>query len=300
MAQLRQNHSRQGKGLQTTFRLVIFLIIAIILLVGGFIFFKNKLATLPIKLAESDLEDYSTRTYLPSHNGEVVHHKHYSLSYVEKYEQPEWTAYIMNRQMLNAPNVPRSGNFHPDGSVPTGSAYHNDYSNSGYTRGHMVPAGDMAFDSTAMRESFYMSNMSPQLRQLNNGIWKELEENVRDWTYKAGKLYIITGPVLSKPIKVIGKGNKVTVPSAFFKVLLDYDDPDKRGIAFIIPHEMSERRLEEYMVTIDEVEKLTGLDFFNDMINDAEEEKLESTIDKTLWNVSDKRYQLRISKWNYE
>lgn len=299
MAQFRQNHAKQNRGLQTSFRLVIFLIFAVILLIGGWYYLKN----MPLsdkKMVTSEAPDYSLRTFLPTHTGELIHHQYYTLSYKEEHEQSEWVAYMMDRNMLNANNVPRESDFTEDPKVTTASAHHRDYSNSGYTRGHMVPAGDMAFNTEAMRESFYMSNMSPQVRQLNNGIWKELEENIRDWTYKAERLYIITGPILDNPIKKIGKSSKVTVPSAFYKVLLDYEDPDRKAIAFIIPHEVSDRRLEEYMVTVDEVERLTGLDFFNDMINDAEEEKIESTIDKSKWKVSDKRYQLRITKWNYE
>lgn len=299
MPKLRQNHGSQGTGLQTTFRMVILLFLAIAALAGGFIYYRNALFMKTPGPVPSR-EDHEERTFLPSSKGEVIDHRHYTLSYVEKYEQAEWTAYKMDRQMLNAENVDRSGHFNPDYAVSTRSAYHRDYSNSGYTRGHLVPAGDMAFDTLAMRESFFMSNMSPQLREFNNGVWKELEENVRDWTYKAGTLYIITGPVIASPYKTIGKENKVAVPQSFYKVLLDYEDPERKMMAFIIPNAVSDRRLEEYMVTVDEVERLTGIDFFNGMINDAEEEKLESAIDKSKWNVSEKRYQLRVTKWNFE
>ena len=299
MAKLRQNHSTQGKGLQTTFRMVIILFLAIALLAGGFIFYRKQLFMKTPAPAQT-VAGADERTYLPAATGEVVHHRHYSLSYIEKWEQSEWTAYTMDRHMLNAENVDRTGHFNPDYNVTTRSAYHRDYSNSGFTRGHLVPAGDMAFDTLAMRESFYMSNMSPQLREFNNGVWKELEENVRDWTYKAGRLYIITGPVITQPYKTIGKENKVAVPQAFYKILLDYEDPEKKMIAFVIPNQVSDKRLEEYMVTVDEVERLTGIDFFSGMINDPEEEKLESAIDKSMWNVSEKRYQLRITKWNFE
>ena len=277
MANLRRNHARQGQGLQTTFRLVIFVFVAI-----G---------------AESD---HPSRTFLPSASGQVIHHTYYTLSYNEKNEQAQWVAYVMDRKMLNVPNLPRYNYFDPDYQVTTRSAFHRDYNSSGYTRGHLVPAGDMAFDTLAMRETFLMSNISPQLRAFNNGIWKELEENVRDWTYKAESLYIISGPIFTGYRKTIGRENKIAVPDAFFKVLLDYTDPERKAIAFILPHEMSERRLQEFMVSVDEVERVTGIDFFNEMINDVEEEKLESQFDKTKWNVSDKRYQLRITKWNYE
>ncbi|MFN8339307.1 MAG: DNA/RNA non-specific endonuclease [Saprospiraceae bacterium] len=300
MAQFRQNHSRQGKGLQTSFRLVIFLIIAIVFLVAGAYYFKNSFSYGDNELVNLNQEDYSLRTYLPSATGEIVHHKYYSLSYKEAYEIPEWVAYQMDRDMLNAKNVDRSREFVEDPKVTTKSAHHRDYSNSGYTRGHLVPAGDMAFDTVAMQETFFMSNMTPQLRQFNNGIWKELEENVRDWTYKAENLYIISGPILQNPIKTIGKSSKVTVPSSFYKIIMDYTEPDKKAIAFVIPHAMSDRPLQDYEVTIDEVEKLTGLDFFSSMINDKEEEALESKIDPHKWPISEKRYQLRIKKWNYE
>lgn len=299
MANLRRNHARQGQGLQTTFRLVIFVFVAIGALVGGYLYLKkygNEYFETE-KFAESDHFD---RTFLPSASGQVIHHTYYTLSYNEKNEQAQWVAYVMDRKMLNVPNLPRYNYFYPDYKVTTRSAFHRDYNSSGYTRGHLVPAGDMAFDTLAMRETFLMSNISPQLRAFNNGIWKELEENVRDWTYKAERLYIISGPVFSGPRKTIGRENKIAVPDAFFKVLLDYTDPERKAIAFIIPHEMSEKRLQEFMVSVDEVERATGIDFFNEMINDVEEEKLESQLDKTKWNVSDKRFQLRITKWNYE
>ena len=299
MAQLRRNHTSHNKGLQTTFRLVVFFIFVIIALVAGFAYYKKHLAILP-DLASEEQEDYTLRTFIPSSTGEIVHHKYYSLSYAEQHEQAEWVAYTMDRGMLNIPNVDRFGMFNPDEDVKTKSSVHRDYNNSGYTRGHLVPAGDMAFDTLAMRETFLMSNVSPQIKAFNNGIWKELEENTRDWTYTFGKLYIITGPILKNVTQTIGKENKITVPSGFFKVLLDFESAEKKGIAFIIPNELSDKRLEEYMVTIDEVEKLTGLDFFDSMIENTVEEKLESTINKKSWKVSDKRYQLRINRWNYE
>jgi len=279
--------------------MVILVFVLLIAIVGGYYYLKeNYLTSAPTSIDMTP--DYSLRTYLPTYTGELVHHTYYSLSYVEKNEQAEWVAYMVDRAMLNVPNLDRYGHFDADVSVNSKSANHNDYSNSGYTRGHLVPAGDMAFDSTAMRESFLMSNISPQIREFNNGIWKELEENVRDWTYKAGKLYIISGPIFNDSIKKIGKGNKIAIPDAFFKVLLDFEDSEKKAIGFIIPNILSTNRIEEYMTTVDEIEKITGFDFFNDMINDEEEERLESSFNKQLWPVSDKRYQLRINIWNNE
>ncbi|MBK9735862.1 MAG: DNA/RNA non-specific endonuclease [Saprospiraceae bacterium] len=156
--------------------------------------------------------------------------------HIEQCEQAEWTAYRMDRTKLNVPNVDRSGHFEPDYSVTTRSAFHRDYSNSGFTRGHLVPAGDMAFDTLAMRESFFMSNMSPQLRAFNNGIWKELEENVRDWTYKDETLYIITGPIQSKgQKKTIGQKIKYVFLMHFIKCCWIFQEKKKRVLVLSYP-----------------------------------------------------------------
>lgn len=299
MATFRKNHSKQGRGLHTSFRMVILLILAIVFLVGGGYYFKDYLVAVE---KSNILEGVSgdDRTYLPTSFGQVIHHNYYSLSYVEKYEQAEWTAYKMTEEMLRRPNVDRTNQFTPDDAVSTHSANHRDYINSGYSRGHLTPAGDMAFDTLAMRESFLMSNMSPQVKAFNNGVWKELEENIRDWTYHHGSLYIITGPIFSPNPKTIGKNNRIAIPDAFYKVVLHYEAKDTKVVAFIIPNKLSEARLESYSVSVDEVEDKTKLDFFNDMLNNEEEEKIEASMDLKPWKISEKRYQLRLAQWNKE
>ncbi len=286
-------------GLQSSFRIVVLIICLLILGTVGYLYYQkmpkpNYTADIP---AVSHTLKYD---YLPTATGEIVYHTYYTLSYKEEDEQPEWVAYILTKKSIQLPNVKRAENFVPDPMVATYSATTDDYRGSGYTRGHLVPAGDMAFDETAMQETFYMSNMSPQLRQFNNGVWRELEENVRDWAYKADSLYVISGPILSNPIKKIGKKNKVTVPSAFYKVLLDNKGQEKKAIGFIIPHELSEKRLETYMVPITQIEALTGIRFFTHMSNQQNIEKMKSMIQPEKWSVNEKSYQLRITKWNYQ
>lgn len=120
MVQLRRNHSSNNKGLVTTFRLIIFLIIAVIALVGSFIYYKKTFLNSSTYIQEID---YSDRTFLPSATGEIVFHKYYTLSYVEKYELAEWTAYMLNKDLLNKPNVDRFQNFIPDYNVSTRSSF---------------------------------------------------------------------------------------------------------------------------------------------------------------------------------
>jgi len=245
-------------------------------------------------------KDCATLNYLPDYTGEFLCHENYALSYREDHEQAEWVAYILTKEDIRKTNVSRYNEFMTDPKVSTRSAVHSDYTNSGYTRGHLAPAGDMAFDEVAMKESFYMSNMSPQLRQFNNGVWRELEETVRDWAFKSGEMYVVSGPILTHPIRTIGRHNKVTVPSAFYKVLLVNNGKKRRGVGFIIPHAISEDRLEKYMVSIDQVEEATTINFFHKLLNESDESKLESQVDTSFWKSDDKRFQLRVTKWNYE
>ncbi len=302
MAKFRKNHNT-GKGSKSTLLRYISFTIGVLLIIGIlYINSKNYVeedgSTTEYNVPSSS--ESGELYFLPSgSSGEVVHHKNYSLSYVEKHEQAEWVAYELTRKSLKAKNVKRAKKFKADYDVSTRSAFHRDYSHSGYTRGHMAPAGDMAFDEVAMQESFFMSNMSPQLRVLNNGIWKELEEQVRDWAYDDNRIYIITGPMLNRSrLKTIGKQNKITVPSAFYKVILDIDKPKRKGIAFVIPHERCEEKLQEYAMSIDDLEAELGFDFFADLISEEAQAEIESSYNIKDWKFSKKRYRARVDKWN--
>ncbi|MEL6656810.1 MAG: DNA/RNA non-specific endonuclease [Bacteroidota bacterium] len=239
--------------------------------------------------------------FLPSEvdGSQVYHYKNYSLSYNEDYEQADWVAYILTRDELRQPWSERVDNFRPDPAIRSGSATPNDYRGSGYDRGHMVPAADMAFDAAAMDETFLMSNISPQSRNFNQGIWRELEELTRDWAKKFGRLYVVSGPVLSEdPKGYIGRANNVAVPSAYFKVLLDLDDPEQKAIAFLLDNEVNYEPLYKFTTSVDEIEELTGIDFFPDFMPDGLEEELESSYNKDLWPFSKRKYDLRVERWN--
>ena len=212
----------------------------------------------------------------------VVIHANYTLQYDERYEQADWVAYELTRREVEG-RIKRKDDFRPDPSVITGSADLADYRKSGFDRGHLAPAGDMKFSTSAMDDSFYMRNMSPQRPGFNRGIWKELETLVRRWAEENGSLYVVTGPVLNKPYyPTIGK-NKVAVPEYYYKVLLDDAEPVIKGIGFILPNKISNEPVQGFAVSIDQVEKVTGIDFFP-KLPDKEENTIESQIDLSLWD----------------
>jgi len=241
----------------------------------------------------------NTNNYLPtSTTNQIIKHQYYTMSYSEEHEQPEWVAYELKREQFQRKGVGRSDNFRPDPKVRTKSAYPSDYKRSGYDRGHLVPAGDMNFDKRAMSETFYMSNMSPQLRNFNGGIWRELEENTRDWAKKYKHLYVVSGPVLTvSSIDKIGR-NQVSVPRTYYKVLLDLTPPETKAIGFILDNKVSDKHLSNFAVTIDEVEALTGIDFFHNLLSSEEEEILESQTEIGRWKFSEKRFLQRVKSWN--
>ena len=220
----------------------------------------------------------------------IIHHTGHILSYNETHEQANWVAYELNLKEVNS-TFKRTNDFRPDPMVKTGSASLADYKGSGYDRGHLAPAADMKWSLKAMSESFYMSNMSPQRPSFNRDIWKRLEEQVRKWAVNNKSVYIATGGVLTSGLIKIGP-NQVSVPEKFYKVILDYQEPELKGIGFILPNKDSQEPLENYAITIDKVESMTGIDFFHKLPNEIEEE-IESEVNLSRWNFSrtSTRYQ---------
>ena len=212
---------------------------------------------------------------------QIVHHSNYTLNYSEKHEQAEWVAYTLSSSDVYG-SVGRTNDFRADPKVKTGSASLSDYKGSGYDRGHLAPAGDMKSTYTAMSESFYMSNMSPQKPGFNRGIWKKLEGNVRNWASDNGEIYVVTGPILSGRYPSIGS-NQVSIPNYYYKVILDYKEPEIKGIGFVLPHQKSSSSIQSFAVTIDEVERKTGIDFFHTLPDDVEEQ-IESNLTINKWS----------------
>lgn len=210
----------------------------------------------------------------------IIKHIGFTLCYDEKHEQADWVAYELTADET-ARAFERSNKFSPDPDVVTGSADNADYKGSGYDRGHLAPAADMSWSFETMQESFYYSNMSPQVPSFNRGIWKRLEEKVRDWARSNRSIYVVTGPVLEEGLPFIGH-DRVSVPRFYYKVLLDYSSPDIKGIGFVLPNEGSKLPLSSFAVSIDEVERITHLDFFPSLPDD-EEAKIEKSVCFECW-----------------
>lgn len=217
----------------------------------------------------------------------IIEHTGYTLCYNEEHEQPDWVAYELTRAEVYGAED-RADDFRPDPTVKTGSATLDDYKGSGYDRGHLIPAADLKWSVEAMSDSFYLSNMSPQDPQFNRGIWGTLEGVVRNFAATEGNVYVVTGPVLTDgPYSTIGKNN-VSVPKQYYKVVLDYTEPEIKAIGFLLPNEGSKKSVQSFACSVDTVEEITGLDFFP-LLPDDIEAKLESSYDVKLWDFNEFR-----------
>lgn len=211
----------------------------------------------------------------------VIERPYYTLRYSEPHEQAIWVAYTLAADSLRQQKHDRKNDFRKDPRVRTGSAELADYKGSGYDRGHLAPAADFSYNDFALSQSFYLSNMSPQDPSFNRGIWKKLEDKVRDWAMENEYIYVVTGPVLNKSFKTIG-ANEVSIPEYYYKIVLDIRKPEIKMIGFLIKNEKSSANLQTFVVTIDSIESLTGLDFFPGMPDDMEDD-LEAAIMTNSW-----------------
>lgn len=297
MAKFRSSHHRDKHSLFSAgFKLVLALGILLILFFTTQPFVAKLFKSQEITKVGSEQESF----YLPAIDGDewVVESPHFTTAYQESFEQAKWVAYTLTVEQLNAPKVPRTDYFSADPRIKSGSATYEDYRGSGYTRGHLVPAADRAYASAAMDATFLMSNISPQKAGFNAGVWRELEENVRDWARKRGEVIIICGPVIEPRPDRFGQ-NSVAIPSHFFKVILDVNSNVIQGIGFVLPNERSDEPLDAYMMSIDAVEAITGIDFFHELLSSTAEGEVESTFSTSAWPIDPRRFRLRLEDWNH-
>lgn len=205
----------------------------------------------------------------------------YRLSYNPATRLPVWVAWHFTAEHTDGPYSRKGIKFAEDEDVPAPRATNMDYVNSGYDRGHICPSGDNKWSEEAQLQSFLYTNCCPQLHNLNAGDWNELEGKCRKWAQQYGGVYIVSGPLLlNKKHKTIGK-NKVVVPEAFFKVVLCMEGEPK-AIGFIYRNEANNKTMSSYVNTVDDVERLTGLDFFSALPDEVERE-VEAKADLADW-----------------
>lgn len=205
----------------------------------------------------------------------------YLVSYNPNTRIANWVAWKLTPERLKE-TTGRTNNFLPDPDLPSSKAVTTqDYKGSGWDRGHLCPAGDNKWDRKAMTESFYMTNICPQHHNLNRGDWNELEQKCRKWVKKDSCLYIVAGPIFydRKP-RTIGE-HRVAVPDAFFKVILSLHKKPK-AIGFIYKNNEGNNPLDAYTNTVDEVERITGIDFFP-ALPDYVERTVEASYDLKEW-----------------
>ncbi|MBP0903467.1 DNA/RNA non-specific endonuclease [Mariniflexile gromovii] len=264
----------------------VYSLIAILIVLGiyGYEHFLKVEEKVEIVAEGEEVKQNTNEYFLPtSTTGQIVHHEGYSLSYSEPHEQAEWVAYELKKFHLSNTNFKRPY-FEVDKAVKTGAADWRNYKNSGYDRGHLCPAGDRSYSKFVYEETFLTSNISPQDHAFNSGIWNTLEQKIRYWASKYDGVFVVTGGVLKGNMKTIGS-ERVAVPNQFYKVLIDNNSGKTKMIAFLMPHENSNKPLYEFVVSVDSIEKLTGIDFFP-QLDDTLENTLEASSSYKDWSFN--------------
>ncbi|MEW6774041.1 MAG: DNA/RNA non-specific endonuclease [Bacteroidota bacterium] len=212
-------------------------------------------------------------------NDYLIQHHYYSLVYDTLHFLAKWTIYELKKEYLQSKVAERKNKFQADPYLPQLTQLDFVYKNSGYDKGHLVPAADMTFSELAMNESFYYTNVAPQLPSFNRGIWKKLEEQVRAWAMKHNNLIVLSGAFISDTLQ---KLSKVSVPYYFYKIIAMITPSQTQMIAFIIPNEKSFLPLKHCVVSVDSIEKVTHINFFPSL-NDNVEEQVEKKVDINFW-----------------
>lgn len=213
----------------------------------------------------------------------ILQRKGYTTSYNEQTKTPNWVAWHLTKAHTYGKAQRSREAFAEDEAIARGQRATNmDYYNSRYDRGHMCPAGDNKWDKEAMTQSFLFTNICPQNHGLNKYEWNSLEILCREWARKYGAVDIVCGPVYSEQSspKTIGR-NKVRVPDAFFKVVLCRQGRAK-AIGFLYRNTGRKQPMAEAVRSVNEIEALTGIDFFP-ALDDQTEERVEASASLADW-----------------
>ena len=218
-------------------------------------------------------------------NERIVSHTGFTLSFNRTHMQPNWVAWELTADETEG-STSRSDDFQPDPLLPQPQQVTTaDYTRSGYDRGHQCPSADMKWNEQAMRECFYMSNICPQDPQLNRGSWATLEKACRRWAKAEGSVYIVCGPVFQSGRKrrTIGRDHTISVPDGFYKVVLSLRKGHEKAIGFYFRNSSARQSMEEAARTVDEIEEMTGINFYVNL-NRSLETRLEKTASLKDWH----------------
>lgn len=218
--------------------------------------------------------------------GRIVQHGAYVSSYNTETLIPNWVAYELTAEETEGNRSREGMEFRMDPSLKgVRQAMREDYTGSGWTKGHLMPAADASFDAAAMGETFYFTNICPQDETLNAGDWQYLEKRVRQWANRYGSVWVVTGPIVGENRYGTIGDRDVVVPDAFYKALLiRKKNGSYSAIAFVMDNDDDRYYLKDCMMTVDKLESLTGFDFFPGL-DDTIEEKVESTLRLSDWGI---------------
>lgn len=265
----------------------LYILIIIVVILGSdelksFIGLKTDQEKIERPFVNTDMGQLEIPSMPKGKQGQVIQRTGYTLAYDKKTKTPQWVAWELTKEETKG-NHERTDKFLPDPNVEGAKVATTDYTGSGYDRGHMAPAGDMKWDKTAMEETFCLTNIAPQDGSLNRGTWKKIEEKCRARVVADSAIVIVCGPVLSEaPREFIGD-SRVAVPQRFFKVILSPWAKTPQAIGFLVDNGAVPGGMQAAAVTVDEIEALTGHDFFS-TLPDSIEASLESKINFTRWS----------------
>lgn len=222
--------------------------------------------------------------YLPTNivGSQLIKYSQFTISYNPTHKQSDWVAYELTATEVNAKQE-RCNCFNIDKNISSDPVSYRDYSSSGFDKGHLCPAADCNISKQANEESFLMTNMSPQLPLFNRGIWSDLEEWVRETAVSYSTVYVTTGPVFVNNLGTLSE-KKITIPGYYYKTLLRLEGDKVKTIAFLIPHVGAVGKLQDYVVSVNTIETITGIDFYPEL-NDSMENKVESQIELRKWGL---------------
>ncbi len=213
----------------------------------------------------------------------VLTNRAYAVGYSDALGNPVWAAYHVQDLAKIPTPAARPEKFEVDRRTVARVAPE-DYANSGYDRGHLAPNYAIAthYGAAAQRETFLMSNITPQRHALNAGLWKDLELKIAtSYPARYGEVWVLTGPIFGAQPRELRHG--VLVPEAFFLIVIDEQEGKLRTLAFIVPQEApASADPEKYLASIDDIQRRTGLDFLSEL-DDPSEHAVESQRAARVW-----------------